>query len=406
MYYFGLFFKYRISIDYEYLVIGQVVIELISACAFYLISLKLLNIRKLSVLCSLIFLNLIYYNEGYHIMLEPLVIFFTLWGFVAIFYCPNVFGYAAGGVLLGLAFLSKQYALLGFVPFCIFAILSINRVKQKVYCIVVFFAFLFFSICAFLLYEKLFFKIDFQELLCQIFPKTGKQYAIFENKLPKLFSYLCRFSISIYLIPIVSVFIFRFNYIFKNQLLTTIIAAHIVFLVPLYIIQFTHYNMLFLPYSILLLGYLIKEFNQNYILSAIFGILAIIYMVLPIRTYVSFVTQQERLEQYKLARALKAIIPPSAKVALNSNEEQYYLSNLKPCDLKNSSYAFISFLTDDLIYLKADFVIFDFNHIPDTLRLKNVYHFAYYKSINSKVLIYKSFNFNNSEMEAMFDKNY
>ena len=78
MYYFGLFFKYRISIDYEYLVIGQVVIELISACAFYLISLKLLNIRKLSVLCSLIFLNLIYYNEGYHIMLEPLVIFFTL----------------------------------------------------------------------------------------------------------------------------------------------------------------------------------------------------------------------------------------------------------------------------------------------------------------------------------------
>lgn len=97
----------------------------------------------------------------------------------------------------------------------------------------------------------------------------------------------------------------------------------------------------------------------------------------------------EKEAQYKLAAKLNEIIPDTAKVALYSNEEQYYLANLKSCDLKKYSYAFITYLSDDKIYEKADYVIFDRIHIPDTNRLREVYDIHFFKDVEKEVFIYK-----------------
>jgi hypothetical protein len=50
-------------------------------------------------------------------------------------------------------------------------------------------------------------------------------------------------------------------------------------------------------------------------------------------------------------------------------------------------------MPDDKIFAKADFIVFDTNHVPDTNRIKEVYSLFYYRSAEPGIVIYKSSRF-------------
>ena len=110
---------------------------------------------------------------------------------------------------------------------------------------------------------------------------------------------------------------------------------------------------------------------------------------MPVRAFSAFYQGKEKEKQYQLAIALKQFIPPGSRVALYSNEEQYFLANLSSCDLKKYSYSFITYLPDDKIYASADYVIFDKIHVPDTARMRLVYNINYAAEIKPGIYIFK-----------------
>ncbi len=212
--------------------------------------------------------------------------------------------------------------------------------------------------------------------LAQFFPSNASRYHVSnENKFLDFFLYLMKPHVLIYMLPVLAVVLFRWRLVWKHSVLMVVLVSMALFTGPLFLIQFVHYKMLFIPFALLLFTYLLQEAYDGAVWTkATAWIWMLLLLSMPARAFYSFIGTGEKARQYETAAQLKTIIRPEAPVAVYSGEEQYFLAGLHSCDLKKYSYGFITYMPDDKIYEKADYVVFDTLHIPDTARLRTVYH--------------------------------
>lgn len=390
-YYFSVFFKLFPSISYEGLLCAQILIEVTGGLAFYFIARKLVNEKWVAVTGALLFLIAMFHNEGYHIMLEPLVVTFTLWALVVMFYYNSTTSRILTGVLIGCAFLSKQYGMLGLGAGLVYILLQEKSIADKLRnsaALIIGFTTI---IGVYFFYKIVGQGMGSAAFLSQFFPANPSRYQVSsENKFMDFVLYLLKPHVLIYFMPALFVLVFRFRELFRNKILITLYAALILFTGPLFLIQFVHYKMLFIPFAMLLFTYVLHEAYQGiWPVKAMAAVWMLLLLAMPARAFYSFIGTKEKDRQYETAKALKQIIGHGTHVALYSGEEQYFLAALQSCDLKKYSYGFITYMADDKIYEKADYVVFDTLHIPDTARLRTVYRMQPDTVLGTGVIVMK-----------------
>lgn len=219
-----------------------------------------------------------------------MVLVFMLWALVVLVYYPTRIGYLISGALVGMAFLSKQYAIIGTVVIGSYILLNEKEWKFKI-------LYSFFAACAFLGIIGIYFGykiyigkgIGSAAFFTQFFPSNIGHYDMNQNNFSNFISFVFSMQMLVYLAPLALVLILENAKLLENKILITIIIAHILFLAPLHVFQFIHYKILFLPYCFLLFAFLLSKVQKIKSISFVLSMgMILIYLLMPIRGFSAF----------------------------------------------------------------------------------------------------------------------
>lgn len=296
---------------YHAYLVFQYFIILLSTFFFFKICLKHRLDRKVALFLSTFLFLSILSSDGTYIILEIYVILFVLISYW--YFQKNKFFLC--GLVLSLAFLSKQYGILNFIPFTllIYTLPDFNKkflLRFLIGACVPVALFLSFNI-----YIK---EVSIASLYLQL---SGQGYEV--NMKDVSFSFIAFLSGAKIFILVICPFLFMNFHPFKNQKEGILILGVILNLIPLFIQNFAHYFILTFPYVFILLALKSNDLNKKSFYACNIGLLIICTLLF------SRIIKYRNVynEQLAIAEKYKETIPLGSTVFLYKGYRHLYLMN-------------------------------------------------------------------------------
>lgn len=336
--YLSVFLKklFSVSINYEFFLTSQLILQLICAYLVYKITDFFIARKDLSFLAGALFVLAAHWNDGNYYLLEIPTLFFGLLAiYITLKQAKNNYIYLLIGFVLALAFLSKQYGL-GFLILVIYLILFEDKKGVKFINLGVGFALP-------ILFCFWYWGSDFYNV---IFTEYGKSRTVLES----IETIAYRTSYLAVRMPILIAAFYYVPSIFKKAEINTkkglglAIYAILGFLLQFYFAKYTHYYLLILPFvSILTFIILAKSATKITYLFVGLTFALSAYATYHDQVYKVYIKQNNlRSNQYKLANEILKNSDPNKTLYISDIGliSQYYLTNMVPPNLNSIGYSF------------------------------------------------------------------
>lgn len=340
----------------RYHILINIGIIILAGFCFYKLSTFFLKKREWNYLLTGFFVLLLLYNDGRHIILEPLSVVFQLLAFI--FYLNYLKTHAVSrlfvmGVCISLAFLSKQYGL--FIALPIGLSMLMNRRALLIQMAVTTFGCLIPLVVFYISIHNSNYSIaDFvQSILGKGFEIDNGNGTGLELDLKSRILFLLIFiATNLYLV----LFPFYLNRALNTKHFVMIVVALFSSFMVLLFAFYQHYFIYIIPYLLLLFALVIDQTHTNlFQWKALF--LIVLSVVLMTYSFASSFNSKKEIYQSQLdyARQLNAIVPPNSNVYLSGIMPSfYYCCQFNSIDSKKVSYAFSGYLFTSTIVKYLD----------------------------------------------------
>ncbi|RMG25804.1 MAG: phospholipid carrier-dependent glycosyltransferase, partial [Bacteroidetes bacterium] len=319
----------------------------------YLLGLRITASRRAAVAAALLVLALAYAYEGTYIVLEPFVLIFSLATLLLLHNSParpaQLYG---AGLCMGLAFLSKQYGLLMWIPAGYVVMAGFEGTRGRLQ-----------ALGRLLLGFALPLGVLFgcyascyhtgpQELL-HAWGRYATSYHFGERSWGKMLAALARFVGSslplLLLLPLYARQLSGRKHLLFHSLLLTFMA----FGSSLFYRQYPHYFLLLIPPAVLMGLYLLKAgWQLARLRPLLLTAVALTLLLAGLRPALGFLDMEQqrktrlRQQQYALAARINEELPPGSEVLLMTYYHQRlaYLCRFRPVDPIGTGYTFTDIL--------------------------------------------------------------
>jgi hypothetical protein len=268
--------------------------------------------RSSAFLFAVLFYLIILLSEGIYINLEIYVVLFSL---LSYFYLIKE-RYFISGLILTLAFFSKQYGLLYFLPYYLFIAINENKIISKNS-----FKFGiggFFGGLLFIFYFVIHQEVSITNLFLQL---SGEDYK--DISIAKKFNILYYARDAKYILALLFPIIFVLKKEALNKKNIFIIIGFLLNILPTFFQSFPHYFILTYPFIFLFFIYNHKKINQNFILSMFFCM----FVAFSIVIYRVYSFRGDYTIQLEKAKKHLQIYPKRSTVFLEGHIRYLYLLN-------------------------------------------------------------------------------
>lgn len=339
----GIPFLFSAHPDPRFSLILNLFIIWISAFVLYSILQKIKDNKKDNTFYALFFVLVSLLLDGSYLMLEPISVFFQLFGLL--FYLKNKETNATkylvfAGIAFALSFLSKQYGLFILAPIGISILLNKEQIVKKIMLLGI----------GFLIPISIFYcylssnGAGFLDFINYIFGKgihldkgngTGINY--------NLTTYLIGFGIfvlyNLYVLFIPFLFFKnRINFDYKNVMFILLLPFSLLVLVSA---SYAHYFQYVLPYALIAFAYLSSTFATSIgkYKDVVFLISILIMSAISV---ISYTRKQDKIDLQEVTlQQLSAVIPTQSEVYLDGiSPAFYYLCDYKSIQLNTIGFTF------------------------------------------------------------------
>lgn len=296
---------YHVYLLFQYLIIS------VSTFFFYRICLNHEIHKNIAIFLSVFLFLSILGSDGTYIILEVYVIMFVF----ASYWFLQKSQFFLSGAILSLAFLSKQYGVLNFVPF--FLLISTSPLF-KMHFLFKFLIGASFPVFIFLGYYLFFQNIDLLSLYIQL---TGQGYE--QNMKDVGFTIMGFLSGAKIFILIMFPFLFVKIQPIQNRVEGILILGIILNLLPLIVQNFAHYFILTFPYVFILLAMKYQDFNKK-----LFYTCNIVLILISVSLFLRVIRYKDVYsEQLEIAKKYEEVLPKGSTVFLYKGYRYLYLLN-------------------------------------------------------------------------------
>ncbi|HIN40467.1 MAG TPA: hypothetical protein EYM84_09365, partial [Flavobacteriales bacterium] len=302
---------------------------------------SILNHNGYSYFCVLVMLFSMYYYQGHSLFLEPFVVFFSLCAlYLTLGNGALKAHYFWAGIFTGLSFLSKQYGIAVGLPMlvCVYYqyLGEIKKTVQPLLLILLGFS-LTIALCFFLFYFN--YEITLPEFYYELKSNTsyGTQsiFAAFQG----FASYIVHGAPFLLLVPVL--FFAEPN---SRSFILTTLTGFLAFLAPTYFVQYGHYYMLIIPFSILFSAFLLTaDFPNTKLKRLVFVLTTLSLLYIPARAIKAHFwvdANSDRQGQKRIAYEINQHIPEKSRVFLIGDPAYFYLCNFYPPQINKMSYGY------------------------------------------------------------------
>lgn len=342
----GLPFLFDTNPDIRYHILINIGIIILAGFCFYKLSTSFLKKKEWNYLLTGFFVLLLLYNDGRHVILEPLSVVFQL--LALIFYLNYLKTHAVSrlfvmGVCISLAFLSKQYGLFIAIPIGLSMLMNrrallIQIVVTAIGCLIPL------TIFYISIHNNNYSIADFvQSILGQGFEiDNGNGTGLELDFKSRMLFLLIFIATNLYL----ALFPFYLNRALNTKHFVMIVVALFSSFMVLLFAFYQHYFIYVIPYLLLLFALIINQTHTNLLQ---WKALILVTISIGLMTYSfasSFNSKREIYHsQLDYAKQLNAILPPNSKVYLSGIMPSFYYScQFNSIDSKKVSYAFSGYL--------------------------------------------------------------
>jgi len=304
--------------SYLYFLIFQLLIIFTGGALFYFIISRIIKLDyHYSLFLVAAFVLAILSSDGNYINLEVYSIVFVLFGFFLILQDKYYF---VSGLLLGFAFMCKQYGVLNFIPFGILILIGTNTKRIKFWKL---FYLSLGGIVALSLFLGVFVVVNGVSLESLIDQLSGSGYAAMAtSKSRSIISLLIGAKVFLIFLTIVVVYVIRSQK--RSNILLFCLAGIVVNLIPVLIQNFQHYYINTFPYLFLAIGFSLRESPKKIYFPAILcaTLICSFFLVARLIRY-----RSNGATQHQVAKVIREYLPAGSTVYIDGNLRYLYFLN-------------------------------------------------------------------------------